>query len=74
MRPPGALVAALALHGEDPRDRSSGLGDRAVVLQLAGVELEASLPEILLGLAKLLLELPVGQGSNLINVHLPGLP
>src|SRR5665811_2199992 len=73
-RRPRAHVAALTLHGKDPRDRVSGLGNRAVVLQLPGGELEACLPEILLGLAELLVKLSVGQGPNLINVHLRGLP
>src|SRR5690349_23991160 len=44
------LIAALVLHHQDPGDRSPGLRDRAVVLQLPGREGEARLPQLLLGI------------------------
>src|SRR5439155_716055 len=66
-----AELLALALHGQDPRDRSPCLGDRAVVLQLPGRQREAGLPQVLLRLAEGVLELVVGQLADLSDVHRP---
>src|SRR5450759_1118944 len=49
----------LALDGEDPGDRPSRRRDLAVVLQLAGREGEAGLPEVLLGLSKPIVQLVI---------------
>src|SRR4029450_7604798 len=68
-RRPSGLLGALALHGEDPRDRSSGLGDRAVVLQLAGRQREAGLPEVLLRVDQGLVQLGVRERPDLVDIH-----
>src|SRR5260221_2160337 len=64
-----AELAALALHGQDPRDCSPRLRDAAVVLELACRQREARSPEVLLRLSEGGLELGVGQLANGLDVH-----
>src|SRR5207247_5379186 len=71
LRRSGAACAPGApfhLDRHDPGDRPTGLGDAAVVLELAGRQGEARLPQLLLRVPERRLELHVRQGAHLIGV------